>query len=365
MVAALVREVTPQDDLMEPAYEREVWIVAREMEREPYFFPDEGANNRLTKATDRVLHEGVSPNSDGSYTVQGSGKNAYRCTDVCTCPQSTKGKSKWCYHLVATALYKEVQRRLPQQLLPIAVPPQTVEARLAQTPIEEPPMPEPVLEEITLPLPVPVIPPPSYTLHLPRRSIQAIIADLSRPLPSACLVIIKRDGRDIPGLHWYTVRTLLDTYAPGWQSRITTLQVEKDVCRVVCRIGIPALEGMVWREGSGEKDDWEADPKQYGNPAANAEANAFKRAASKFGVGAYLYEKDETSTGTRGVPEGGKDALVQELGQCLDARQMARQPVLDWLKQQTGAVRNGDISVAALKALLGHLLVQEAVATED
>jgi hypothetical protein len=99
-------------DIMEQADEREMWIVAKEMERPPYWFPDEGMGNRLSKAI-RIVSEGrITPNSDGSYTVEGSGGRTYRCAESCSCPSSQKSKSKWCYHLCATSLYVEWKRRL-------------------------------------------------------------------------------------------------------------------------------------------------------------------------------------------------------------------------------------------------------------
>lgn len=117
---------------MNPNEERELWTVVKEHERPPYFHPDEGVGNRLNRAA-RVVTEGrITPNSDGSYTVEGSAGRTYVCTESCTCPNSQKSKSKWCYHLVAVALYVEWQRRLQPLLLP---PRPTVDERLAQYPV--------------------------------------------------------------------------------------------------------------------------------------------------------------------------------------------------------------------------------------
>lgn len=347
-------------DLMPTDRERtELAICVEVMTVAPYWHAEEKAP-RLQRAHKWVLDGKVEALEKGYYRVAGSKPGTFytlKGTD-CECEHAQHAKTKWCYHAVSVKLYQEWQRRLgplvPQQP-GLGLPPTTVDERLASsttTPAQEPAMDTPSTPEVIAPA-LATVP----ALTLPRRSITAIIADLSKPLPQDCLVIIKRDGRDIPGLHWYTVRTLLDTYAPGWQSRITTLQVDNDVCRVVCRLGIPCLEGIVWREGTGEKDDWEADPKQYGNPAANAEANAFKRAASKFGVGAYLYAKDQTETALLRHLKAEKTRLLGELGKVLDERQMPRGPVLEWLKWHTGADRAADIPLAAIQTVLAQLTV--------
>jgi hypothetical protein len=50
----------------------------------------------------------------------------------------------------------------------------------------------------------------------------------------------------------------------------------------------PCAQGVVFREAPGTEDE---ELKGYGNPSSNAEAIALKRAAAKFGLGLYLYQK--------------------------------------------------------------------------
>ena len=128
-------------DIVDNADERELWIVGREFERPPYFHAGKGGDTRLARAL-RVCVEGrITPNSDGSYTVEGSEHRTYRVADSCSCPNSQKAQSRWCYHAVSVALYIEWQRRIrnaaPVELgtlragtLPL--PPMTVDERLAQ-----------------------------------------------------------------------------------------------------------------------------------------------------------------------------------------------------------------------------------------
>lgn len=133
---------TVVQDIVDNADERELWIVGREFERPPYFHAGKGGDTRLARAL-RVCVEGrITPNSDGSYTVEGSEHRTYRVAESCSCPQSQQSKSKYCYHYVSVCLYVEWQRRL-RPVAPVALgtlragtlplPPVTVEERLAQS----------------------------------------------------------------------------------------------------------------------------------------------------------------------------------------------------------------------------------------
>jgi hypothetical protein len=134
--------VTPSvvQDIVNTEEERLFWEVVRHHERPPFHFPEEGVNNRLNLAARLVYEEHVHPQSDGSFQVDGSGGRVYRVADSCSCPASQKSKTKWCKHLVATALYVEWKRRLAPGA-PIALgtlragtlplPPVTVDERLA------------------------------------------------------------------------------------------------------------------------------------------------------------------------------------------------------------------------------------------
>jgi len=128
-------------DIMDQADERELWIVGKEFERPPYFHAGKGGDTRLTRALRLCLDGRITPNSDGSYTVEGSEHRSYRVADSCSCPNSQKASTKWCYHAVGVALYVEWQRRL-RPVSPVVLgtlragtlplPPMTVEERLAQ-----------------------------------------------------------------------------------------------------------------------------------------------------------------------------------------------------------------------------------------
>ena len=73
---------TPQvvRDIVNNEEERTFWEVVRHHERPPFFFENEGVGNRLNRAA-RVVTDGrITPNSDGSFTVEGSEGRTYRVT---------------------------------------------------------------------------------------------------------------------------------------------------------------------------------------------------------------------------------------------------------------------------------------------
>jgi hypothetical protein len=129
-------------------------------------------------------------------------------------------------------------------------------------------------------------PPPPGAVSL--RSIQAIIEDLSKPIADRHVKTRKQATKDITYISWDTAVRYLDHYAPGWSFEIRSVFTLGHRCVVTVRISIPALEGIVYREATGTEDE---ELKGYGDPSSNAEAMALKRAAAKFGLGLYLYQK--------------------------------------------------------------------------
>jgi hypothetical protein len=120
------------------------------------------------------------------------------------------------------------------------------------------------------------------------RSIRDIIADLSKPLAARHLKTRKQGGHELTYIEWHTAVRYLDHFAPGWSYAVKSVQLVGSLITVVASISIPCLEGVVTREATGCE---EADAKGYGDAVSNAEAMALKRAASKFHLGLYLYQK--------------------------------------------------------------------------
>lgn len=124
------------------------------------------------------------------------------------------------------------------------------------------------------------------------RSISEIIKDLSKDLPERHIKSKVLKGQRINFITWYHAVKYLDLYAPGWSGEVRQVAEIGGRVIVVYRITIPCLEGLVYREATGQESDWdEEEETKYGDPSSNAEAMAFKRAAAKFGLGLYLYDR--------------------------------------------------------------------------
>jgi hypothetical protein len=126
------------------------------------------------------------------------------------------------------------------------------------------------------------------TQPAPLRSITAIVADLSKPLPERHLRTRKQGGQSLTYIEWHMAIKYLDHFAPGWSCVVRNISQIGGRCVVTVRISIPCLEGIISREATGTEDE---ELKGYGDPSSNAEAMALKRAAAKFGLGLYLYSK--------------------------------------------------------------------------
>jgi hypothetical protein len=118
------------------------------------------------------------------------------------------------------------------------------------------------------------------------RSIEDIIADLSRPVNPRRLRTRKQGGKQITYLPWYQAVKYLDHYAPGWSYEVQAVTAVGDAVAITVRISIPCAEGIVWREAAGYEP---LNVKGYGDPTSNAESMALRRAAAKFGLCLYLY----------------------------------------------------------------------------
>lgn len=122
------------------------------------------------------------------------------------------------------------------------------------------------------------------------RSIREIITDLSKPLPSRWLKTkpASKKGGEITFIEWHTAVRYLDHHAPGWSYAVKSVALVGSLVTVIASISIPCAEGVVTREATGCED---VDTDSYGDAVSNAEAMALKRAASKFGLALYLYQK--------------------------------------------------------------------------
>jgi hypothetical protein len=154
MIQETETDVTQESGgLTDARFDDALRLVAKEFTCAPYFFVDKATDGRLARAVGLVRAHKVSQRVDGVYEVQGSTR-VYTCTTECSCPYSQQGRSKWCPHLIATAIYKAVQARTgpPPPSVPMAqdapeerleMPPQSDQNATTETQEVSEAMPEP------------------------------------------------------------------------------------------------------------------------------------------------------------------------------------------------------------------------------
>ena len=120
------------------------------------------------------------------------------------------------------------------------------------------------------------------------RSIREIIKDLRKPIHPRHLRTRKQGGKELTYITWHDAIKYLDHFAPGWCYEVRSVNSTGGRLILTVRITVPCAEGFVWREATGQEEE---ETSSYGDPSSNAESMGLRRAASKFGLGLYLYDK--------------------------------------------------------------------------
>ena len=100
-----------------------------------------------------------------------------------------------------------------------------------------------------------------------------------------------RGGQTLDFIPWYHAVKYLDLHAPGWSYEVRSVTWYGERVVLAVRLSIPCAEGLVFREATGTEEEPEEGERMYGDPSSNAESMALRRAAAKFGLGLYLYNK--------------------------------------------------------------------------
>jgi hypothetical protein len=120
------------------------------------------------------------------------------------------------------------------------------------------------------------------------RSIRDIVRDLSKPVAKRHLRKRRQGGKEIGYIAWHDAIKYLDHYAPGWNYEVRSMNSIGGKLILTIRLSVPCLEGLVYREATGQEDE---EKDSYGDSSSNAESMALRRAAAKFGLGLYLYDQ--------------------------------------------------------------------------
>lgn len=119
-------------------------------------------------------------------------------------------------------------------------------------------------------------------------SLSQIVESLSKPLPKNLLESKKVGGMMISYIPWHKAVLVLDKYAPGWAWEVRTIHTTDKDLFLIGRLTIPTSDGLMYREATGTNSLTDT---AYGDASSNAESMAFRRAAAKFGLALYLYDK--------------------------------------------------------------------------
>lgn len=122
------------------------------------------------------------------------------------------------------------------------------------------------------------------------RSIREIVKDLSKPIAQKHLRKRRQGGKEITYLSWHDAVKYLDHFAPGWNYEIRSIESVSGKLIMIVRLSIRSLEGIVYREATGQEDE---DKDTFGDSSSNAESMALRRAAAKFGLGLSLYDQNK------------------------------------------------------------------------
>lgn len=120
------------------------------------------------------------------------------------------------------------------------------------------------------------------------RSIREIVKDLTKPVAKRHLRSRRQGNKEIQYIAWHDAVKYLDHYAPGWNYEIRSINSVSGKLIIIVRLSIPCLEGVVYREATGQEDET---LDSYGDSSSNAESMALRRAGAKFGLGLYLYDQ--------------------------------------------------------------------------
>lgn len=128
-------------------------------------------------------------------------------------------------------------------------------------------------------------------------TLRQIEQQLSKELPRELLSTRSQQGKRLDYISWHTAVKILNKYCPGWTWEICNIGQSSDRIFLNGRLTIPTAEGNVYREATGTEELKRIDKEgksvelAYGDPSSNAESMALRRAAAKFGLGLYLYDK--------------------------------------------------------------------------
>lgn len=124
-------------------------------------------------------------------------------------------------------------------------------------------------------------------------NIREIVSRLRQPIDKSLLKTKKLGGQPITFISWYDTCQLLDQRAELWSWHIDNVVTTNDRLIVYGTLTIVGDDMSLSMSATGTET---LKCSSFGDPSSNAEAMAFKRAAAKFGLARYLYDKELRDT---------------------------------------------------------------------
>lgn len=129
---------------------------------------------------------------------------------------------------------------------------------------------------------------PSSTISRP---LADILRELNRRVPDRLVKIRVEEGFTNRYVPWHVVNRIMNLHAPEWSGEVRSITYSNDgkSVSVVYRVTIYGVDAEIHREATGSAS---TDDTGFGDPVQKAEAMAFRRACSRFGLGLHLYHED-------------------------------------------------------------------------
>ena len=131
---------------------------------------------------------------------------------------------------------------------------------------------------------------PTTNGTLGKRQWQDICSDLAQPIPARLIEQKKQGGARIDFCPWYRTQKILNHYTRGhWEWHCALDSSVPGLLIARGTLTIHAADASYSRMATG--NEVTDNDRMYGDPASNAEAQAFKRACARFGLGLHMYDK--------------------------------------------------------------------------
>ncbi|KAL3528170.1 hypothetical protein ACH5RR_012826 [Cinchona calisaya] len=124
------------------------------------------------------------------------------------------------------------------------------------------------------------------------RPLSEILKELNKKVPDSLISArTEPNGFSVKYIPWHILNRIMNLHAPEWSGEVRSITYSADgrTVSVVYRVTLYGTDAEIYRESTGTAS---VDEPGYGDAVQKAEAMAFRRACSRFGLGLHLYHQD-------------------------------------------------------------------------